>query len=351
MTLPGTTARQTPAGTADEPPVIEVRDLVKEFRRPVVDQRRFGALRQLLAGRYELVRAVDGVTFSVPRGQVIGYLGPNGAGKSTTIKMLTGVLEPTSGTVRVNGVAPSRNRKQNALRVGAVFGQRSQLWWDLPLVESMRLLAALYRIEPGRYRDNLARVDRVLGLRDFLDTPVRQLSLGQRMRGDLAAAVLHDPTVLYLDEPTIGLDVYTKDRVCDFIADISSRRGTTIVLTTHDLADVERLCHRVVLIDHGTVVFDGTVDALKDSYLPERTLTVRYESGPRAPFAAGRRLAGGTVVRCTPNEAVVRMPPEGSVPAVLTALEEHCRVVDLSIAGISLETVVKQLYPASGAAE
>ncbi|MYQ78958.1 ATP-binding cassette domain-containing protein [Streptomyces sp. SID4923] len=298
-----------------------------------------------------MVRAVDGISFSVDAGEVVGYIGPNGAGKSTTIKLLTGVLEPTSGSVHVAGSAPSRNRRENAQRIGAVFGHRSQLWWDLPLVESMKLLAALYDVDPKAYRSQLAYLDQVLGLDEILPTPVRQLSLGQRMRGDLAAAFLHQPSVLYLDEPTIGLDVHAKDRVCGFIEQVSQERRATIVLTTHDLADIERLCDRVVLIDRGTVAFDGPVKELKASYASERVLKVRYEAGGSDELTLGQPLASGTVVSAAPGEVSLRLPAIASaVPTALSEIGRLGHIVDLSIEETSLEEVIKQVYSARRAA-
>ncbi|AWL85506.1 ABC transporter ATP-binding protein [Streptomyces griseus] len=298
-----------------------------------------------------MVRAVDGISFSVDAGEVVGYIGPNGAGKSTTIKLLTGVLEPTSGSVHVAGSAPSRNRRENAQRIGAVFGHRSQLWWDLPLVESMKLLAALYDVDPKAYRSQLAYLDQVLGLDEILPTPVRQLSLGQRMRGDLAAAFLHQPSVLYLDEPTIGLDVHAKDRVCGFIEQVSQERRATIVLTTHDLADIERLCDRVILIDRGTVAFDGPVKELKASYASERVLKVRYEAGGSDELTLGQPLASGTVVSAAPGEVSLRLPAIASaVPTALSEIGRLGHIVDLSIEETSLEEVIKQVYSARRAA-
>ncbi|MDG9694220.1 ATP-binding cassette domain-containing protein [Streptomyces mutabilis] len=338
-----------PARTAGDDLAIEVRDLVKTFRRPRRKEGRLGALRTLMTREYETVRAVDGVSFDVRRGEVVGYIGSNGAGKSTTIKMLTGVLEPTAGTVRVNGAAPTADRKENARRIGVVFGQKSQLWWDLPLVDSFRLIASLYSIADDRYRRNLARLDEVLGFAEFLHTPVRQLSLGQRMRGDLAASMLHDPEVLYLDEPTIGLDVHSKERVVGFVEAISGPGRTTVVLTTHDLADIERTCERVVLIDRGTVAFDGRVGDLKAACTPERVLTVDYEprdGGAPPAFSAGRAMGPAVVSAAAPGRVSLRMPSAHSVvPTVLEAVERECRIVDLSISETSLESVVRQLIP------
>ena len=207
--------------------------------------------------------AVDGIDLRVAPGELVGYIGPNGAGKSTTIKMLTGILTPSSGLLRVAGFEPQRDRVKLARRIGVVFGQRTTLWWDLPLKDSFTLLQRLYKIPPDRYAANLAYYTEALDLGPFLDRPVRQLSLGQRMRGDITAALLHDPAVVYLDEPTIGLDVVSKHAVREFLSDLNRRTGTTILLTTHDIADIERLCSRVVAIDHGRVTYDGSLDELR----------------------------------------------------------------------------------------
>ncbi|WP_049574832.1 ABC transporter ATP-binding protein [Nonomuraea sp. SBT364] len=212
-----------------------------------------------------LVHAVRDLSFTVAPGEFVGYLGPNGAGKSTTIKMLCGILTPSSGRVRVAGLDPSRKRTTLARRIGVVFGQRTTLWWDLPLKDSFELIRLLYKVDRGTFARRLAELTETLDLGDFLRTPVRQLSLGQRMRGDLAAALLHAPDVLVLDEPTIGLDVVSKASIRAFLARVNAEQGTTVLLTTHDLGDIERLCRRVMLIDHGSLAFDGTLDDLMAS--------------------------------------------------------------------------------------
>ncbi len=238
------------------------------------------------------VAAVDGISLRVEPGELCGYIGPNGAGKSTTVKMLTGILVPSSGTIRVAGLDPQRRRVELARRIGVVFGQRTQLWWDLPLVDSFELLRHVYRVPAERYRTNLAAFVELLDLGPFLHTPVRQLSLGQRMRGDLTAALLHDPEILYLDEPTIGLDVLSKARVREFLAEVNAERGVTVLLTTHDLDDVERLCSRLVVIDRGRVIEDGSVAAIKDRF---------------AGFRTRRRRPGGG--GCTPRRRRLRRRP------------------------------------------
>jgi ABC-2 type transport system ATP-binding protein len=236
-------------------PIIVAEQLTKTFTR----YRRVARLRRERVA----FTAVDRIDLVVQAGELVGYIGPNGAGKSTTIKMLTGILMPTSGVLRVAGLEPQRSRVKLARRIGVVFGQRTTLWWDLPLRDSFALIQRLYRIPEARYRENLDRYVEGLGLGSFMDQPVRQLSLGQRMRGDITAALLHDPAIVYLDEPTIGLDVLSKHTVRDFLHELNQRMGTTILLTTHDTGDIERLCSRVVAIDHGRVTYDGSVEQLR----------------------------------------------------------------------------------------
>jgi ABC-2 type transport system ATP-binding protein len=218
--------------------------------------------------------AVRDLSFVIVAGEMVGYIGPNGAGKSTTVKMLTGILVPTGGRLSVLGLDPSTQRRAHAANIGVVFGQRTQLWWDLPLEESFDLLRAIYRIPADRYRANLKRFREILELDEFLRTPVRQLSLGQRMRGDLAAALLHDPPVLFLDEPTIGLDVVAKERIREFLRAANREREVTILLTTHDMGDIEKLCPRVMIIDHGRLLYNGPLAEIRERYGRHRTLVI-----------------------------------------------------------------------------
>ena len=252
-------------------PIILAEHLVKTFTR----YRRAGRLRRERTS----FTAVDGIDLSVEPGELVGYIGPNGAGKSTTIKMLTGILMPTSGTLRVAGLEPQRNRIRLARRIGVVFGQRTTLWWDLPLRDSFTLIQQLYRIPAARYEANLGRYVDALDLGPLLDQPVRQLSLGQRMRGDITAALLHDPMIVYLDEPTIGLDIVSKHVVRDFLHELNRSTGTTILLTTHDIGDIERLCSRVVAIDHGRITYDGSIDRLRADRDLESAVRDLYTGG------------------------------------------------------------------------
>ena len=331
-------------------PIIEVDQLAKDFRRPKRFEGPFGGLRTLVTRQYETTRAVEGVSFAIDEGELIGYLGSNGAGKSTTIKMLAGILVPTSGHVEVAGLVPWRNRERNALQIGVVFGQRTQLWWDLPLANSLKLIAKLYRMEPERYRRNLARMTDLLDLEPFLATPVRQLSLGQRMRGDLAAAMLYEPRILYLDEPTVGLDVVAKERTRRFIEEINRETGTTIMLTTHDLADVERLCNRIIFIDRGKVLYDGAVDELKRRYAPYRMLDVTLaldgdgDSGP-GPLA----IRGTEVVERSAARLLIRFDPEAiAVTDLIAAVIARHPVSDISIVEPDLEGVVREIVERGG---
>jgi ABC-2 type transport system ATP-binding protein len=242
---------------------------------------------------------------------------------------------------------PWRRREENALNIGVVFGQRSQLWWDLPLIESFDLVARMYRIEPERFRSNLARFRELLGLDEFINTPVRQLSLGQRMRGDLSAALLHDPRIVYLDEPTVGLDVVAKDRIRTFIEEINRDRGTTVILTTHDLADVERLCRRIILIDQGRVLYDGTIDGLTASYAPYRVLIVRLatDAGAVVPPDRPLDLAGVEVAKREAGALWLRFDPTMiAAPALISEVVRRYPVTDLSIVEPELESVIREIY-------
>ena len=334
------------AGQASQRPIIAAHGLVKVFRTPTRYSGRLGSVRTLFTRSYAERRAVDGVSFSVDPGELVGYLGPNGAGKSTTIKMLTGILEPTEGTAEVAGIIPWQRRQQNALNIGVVFGQRSQLWWDLPLVESFELVGHMYGVEPHRYRANLDRFREILALDDFIGTPVRQLSLGQRMRGELTAALLHDPAVVYLDEPTVGLDVVAKERIRTFVADINRERQATIILTTHDLADVERLCSRVILIDRGRVLFDGSVDRLKATYAPHRELVVHLKpDGDATGTHPSIAMAGVEQLRDVDGRLRFRFDPATvRAPDLISEVARRYPIVDLSIVEPELETVVRRLY-------
>jgi ABC-2 type transport system ATP-binding protein len=309
--------------------MIEVERLSKRF---VV---RSGRMRR----ERRVVDAVREISFRVERGELLGYLGPNGAGKSTTIKMLTGILVPSSGRVSVAGLDPSRWRIELARRIGAMFGQRVQLWWDLPLIDSFELLRHIYRVPADRHRATLTRFREVLELDPFLHTPVRQLSLGQRIRGELTAAMLHEPELLFLDEPTIGLDVVAKQRVRDFLVEINRERGVTVLLTTHDLGDIERLCSRLLVIDHGSLIWDGGIAELRERYGGERTLVVDLEE-PAPPL----QIEGATVERVDGPRQWLRF--RGPAADLTARVAAAARLVDLQIAEPDIEEIVRRIYAA-----
>jgi len=319
---------------------IVVEDLRKEFRVYAHRAGGLGALRSLVSRDVRLVRAVDGLCFSIEAGELVGYLGPNGAGKSTTIKMLTGILVPTSGTVTVNGRVPWRERLAHVARIGAVFGQRNTLWWDLPVIESFDLLRHIYHIPPERYRENVGQFTELLGLEEFLRTPVRSLSLGQLMRSNLAAALLHDPEILFLDEPTIGLDVVAKERIRNFVRQINRERGTTVVLTTHDLSDVGKLCERVLMIDHGRLLFDGQLSELQQRFGGERELVVDFAEEYEEPAVEGARI----VAREGPRVTYRFGQGEVGASEIIGRLSARYRLLDLSVREPEIEATVRRIY-------
>jgi ABC-2 type transport system ATP-binding protein len=286
------------------------------------------------------IEAVHDVSFAIEPGEMVGYVGPNGAGKSTTIKMLTGVLVPTAGRVHVAGLVPSRERVALARRIGVVFGQRSLLWWDLPLRESFDLLRHIYRVAPVRHAARLEECVELLDLGPFLSTPVRQLSLGQRMRGELTASLLHEPELLFLDEPTIGLDVVSKERVRAFLAEANARHGITLLLTTHDLDDIERLCSRLLIIDHGRVLYDGGLDQLRERYGEERTVVVDLVA-PAPPID----VAHATVDRVDGPRQWLRFRRCDTTAAdLIAAVAARYPLRDLTVEEPAIEAIVRRIY-------
>jgi ABC-2 type transport system ATP-binding protein len=321
-------------------PLISVVNLHKEFRVYRHHRGALGALRNLFTREARIVKAVDGVTFGIGRGELVGYLGPNGAGKSTTLKVLTGILVPTSGEVRVNGRTPWKERRAHVARIGAVFGQRNSLWWDLPVIESLDLLREVYKVPAETYRRNLASFREMLALDDFLHTPVRSLSLGQSMRANLAGALLHDPDIVFLDEPTIGLDVVAKERIRQFIRRLNRERGTTVILTTHDLSDVEKLCERVMMIDHGHLLFDGQLEELRQRFGGERELVVDFAEDYPDVSIEDARIVGREGQRVTYRFT------RGAVTAsaLIGRLSARYRLHDLSVREPEIEDTVRRIY-------
>ena len=323
----------THSATSAEP-IVEFADL----RRSFVVRQKAGRVRRTK----KIVHAVDGVSVRIGAGEACGYIGANGAGKSTTIKMITGILVPTSGTVRTCGLDPVPQRRTLAREIGVVFGQRSQLWWDLPLRDSFRILAAIHRLDPEAARDRTARLVDGLGIADQLDTPVRQLSLGERMRGEVAAALVHSPRLLVLDEPTIGLDMISKERLRHFLITERAERGTTLLLTTHDMSDIERLCDRVLVVDHGRLVYDGTLPGLSQRVALQRVLVVDLWE-PRAPL----QLAEATHIGSEGDGVRQRLafsPTDTTAARVLAEVSAQVEVRDLTLEEPAIEDIVRTLY-------
>lgn len=319
--------------------LIEAQDLSRAYRVAETAEGFLGGLRGLLKPSYRQVQALEGACFRIDAGEAVGYIGLNGAGKSTTIKLLSGILAPTRGRVSVAGADPHRRRVENARRIGLVAGHRTQLWWDLPVRESFHLLRRIYQVPDGVYRSNLELFNGLLGLQGIWHTPVRLLSLGQRMRADLAAAFMHSPPVVYLDEPTIGLDVMAKAAVRGFLQEIVRERGVTILLATHDLRDIALTCPRVLILHRGSILYDGSQVELLSRYGREVQLAAELEGGAPAFACPGVRVLRQDAARL--EVAFDR----GLVPvaAVVGALTETCRVRDLSVREADLESIVRRL--------
>lgn len=324
--------------------MIEVQNIVKDFRKTIKKPGLGGSVRALFKPEYETVHAVNDVSFSVGEGEILGFIGPNGAGKSTVIKMLTGILTPTSGMCRINGYIPQNERKRYVREIGVVFGQRTQLWWDLPLTETYTVLKEIYNIPADKFRKRMDFLSEVLELGPFISSPVRTLSLGQRMRADIAASMIHSPKVLFLDEPTIGLDIVVKDNIRKAIREINRNEKTTIILTTHDLNDIEQLCERIVLIDKGKLVFDGDLAHIRDTFGKVRefsfTLADANDFG-KLTFRSHEDLdvrREGAQVTVRFNTAVTPLPE--MLSTVLTAAP----VTDIGVKDIDIEEILRRVY-------
>jgi ABC-2 type transport system ATP-binding protein len=321
-------------------PLIQTIDLVKEY---TVTEKAAGvraAVSSLFRPRRKTIVAVDRINLSIERGETVAYLGPNGAGKSTTIKMLCGILHPSSGEVLVDGLSPWRDRQALAGRIGVVFGQRTQLYWDLRLGESFELLRRIYRIPADAYHANHSWLEETLGLRDIIDSPVRTLSLGQRMRGEVAAALLHNPDILFLDEPTIGLDVEAKQRIREFILELNRTRKTTVLLTTHDLDDVEKLCQRLVIINHGTVVEDGPLGQMMERLAPCRVMEVEHEAALPPLDIPGVEISKEEGQRTWLRFSRAQI----SAPALIQALSARMAIRELRVHEPKIEDILKEIY-------
>lgn len=329
--------------------MIHVENLKKDFKKTIKQPGLAGSIKSLFNPKHEIFTAVDNISFHVPKGEVMGFIGPNGAGKSTVIKMLTGILTPTSGQCRINGQIPQKNRKQYVKEIGVVFGQRTQLWWDLPLTETYSVLKEIYEVPEDKYKKRMAFLNEVLELDGFIKSPVRTLSLGQRMRADIAASLLHSPKVLFLDEPTIGLDVVVKDNIRNAIEYINKQENTTVILTTHDLADIELLSKRIVMIDNGKNVFDGTISELKSKYGQIRELHFETDTQNVDKVLAYKEHFGfvdddisvkteGTGVQVRFNSSVV------PVSEMLSYTLGKININDISVKDADIEEIIRRLY-------
>ncbi|MGH9776441.1 MAG: ABC transporter ATP-binding protein [Candidatus Acidiferrales bacterium] len=325
--------------------IVHVRELSKHFRTFHRREGVWGGIQNLVVRDYRTIKAVDRVSFEIAQGETVGYIGPNGAGKSTTIKMLTGILVPSDGEVVVNGFVPFRQRRQYVKTIGVVFGQRTQLWWDIAVIESFKLLRRIYDVSERDFAARMERFDDILGIKEYLHTPVRKLSLGERMRCDLAAALLHNPPLLFLDEPTIGLDVVAKDHIRQFLRAINQEFRTTILLTTHDLDDIEEICRRIMIIDHGRVLFDGLLDLLKEKLL--RTKQIKFALKESSQAAALGSFASNGCVLERVDEMTYRIRfdrTQVSTADLVRRILADVEVRDLVIEDESIEEVVKRIY-------
>lgn len=326
--------------------MIKVRELSKEYKIVQRDAGLKGALKSLFKRKYITKEAVKGISFDISKGEMVGYIGANGAGKSTTIKMLCGILTPTNGTVLVNDIIPYEDRMNNAIQIGAVFGQRTQLFWDIPVRESYDLLRHIYNIPKEQYEETLELFTKVLNLSPLLSIPVRQLSLGQKMRCELAAAFLHRPDVVYLDEPTIGLDIAVKVRIREFIKEMNRKWGTTVILTTHDMQDIEEICSRVIIINEGVILYDGDLQSIKSKFGHKRMIhfDLEYDIEPSLP----KELNGIAQITSYDNETrKLTLSVESKdtpVASIISIMMNNYKVSDLTISEPKIETIVEEIF-------
>ena len=326
--------------------IIELKNVRKEFKKPVRKPGIVGMFKTLFSMKYTVTEAVKDISFSIQEGEIVGYIGANGAGKSTTIKMMCGILTPTSGEILVDGYLPYHPKQRNQVlgKIGVVFGQRTQLWWDLPLIESLTIIKRIYDIKDEDYNERLSFVSKVLEIENFLNQPIRTLSLGQRMRADLAASLLHNPKILFLDEPTIGLDVLVKDRMIKAIKEIHRRYNTTIILTTHNMDDIIDLCDRVIILDEGIILYDGPVSTVKRKFGDVRHIT--FSSSVDFDPSVLSNNFGDLVEITKPNDnfKVSFDISKISINQVLSVILKSAQITDINISENSLESIVKQIY-------
>lgn len=326
--------------------MIKVENLTKEFKSYKKHEGFKGAVKSLFSNEFTIKKAVDDMNFYIEKGETVGYIGVNGAGKSTTIKMMTGILVPSDGICEVNGIIPYKNRRENAKNIGVVFGQRSQLWWDLPVSESFGILQKIFDIPKDKYQENLAYFKEMLGLDEFFLTPVRNLSLGQKMRADFAASMIHEPKVLFLDEPTIGLDIVVKEKIRKAIKEINEKNKTTVILTTHDLDDIEEVCNRIIVIDNGQKIFDGSIKSLKENFGKFRSIKFDVKNSIGTDFNKIFNLSE-TDLKATENANGVEIKfhrDKVKIADLISKVVNIYDVRDISIEEPQMEDVVKEIY-------
>lgn len=319
--------------------MIEINNLCKDYHVVKKEKGFRGALKSLVTRESSVIPAVKDLNFNIEAGEIVGFIGPNGAGKSTTIKMMTGILTPTSGSVYIDGMDITKTRKEVVRNIGVVFGQRSQLNWDLRLGESFELLRHIYQVDKKQYQETIDVMDEILGIKELIDKPVRQMSLGQRVKGDLVAAMLHSPKVLFLDEPTIGLDVGSKYALRKFVKEINEKRGTTVILTTHDLGDIQQLCDRIIIINHGRLVEDGNLEGIVDRIAPYKTLVVEYfnEQIPSSEYSE--------LIETEGNIAKYRfMKKETTAAKLIEELGNKAQIKDISIEEAGIDDIIRIAY-------
>jgi ABC-2 type transport system ATP-binding protein len=322
--------------------MIVADQLNKHFKIYETKKGFIGSFTSLVSTKHHVVKAVNDISFNIREGEFVGYIGPNGAGKSTTIKMLSGILHPTGGNIEVAGLSPQKRRKEVAKKIGIVFGQRTQLWWDLPLRDSFDILKEMYKVPDAKYQQFLKLYDDLLQIGKFMNTPVRKLSLGQRMRGDLAAAMIHDPDVLFLDEPTIGLDVNAKTSIRTFLKELNTKEKKTILLTTHDMDDIEQLCSRVIVINHGQIVLDGTLEELRRNIGLPSVMEVQYRERPKSVTA---KLSGIEKMRWDHDKLVLMYDRSVlSSPSLLQEVTKWGEPVDIQMKEPDIEEVIQKIY-------
>ena len=324
--------------------IIKAKDLVKTYKIIEKEDGLIGYFKNLIKSKYKEFTAVNHINFEIQEGELVGYIGENGAGKSTTIKMLTGLLTPTSGEVVVDELVPNKNRIENNKKIGAVFGQKTQLWWDLPVIESFRLIKKMYKIPDGEYRKNLKKFSEILELDDLLEKQVKNLSLGQKMRCEIAATFLHNPKIVYLDEPTIGLDVLVKERIRAFIKEINKEKNTTVILTTHDLKDIEDVCDRIILLDKGQIIYDGEKEKFKETYGKQviAQILVKNKTSLITTETINDEFE---VVEESDEQVKIRFNHDKyTIMDIVNRISNYCEITDMHIEEQGLEEILKEIY-------